>query len=79
MLQGYTLGRLASEMLTKILEVKTNQLIHHISIPGDNVIVINAEDPVTGQEIRPEDLLSSFEICWWNERTGSNEKTKQKT
>ena len=67
---GHTLGRLASEIATILRGKNKPTYTPHIDT-GDNVIVINAEKiKVT----RPEDLLSSFRLCWWNERTDIKRK-----
>ena len=59
---GHTLGRLASEIATILRGKNKPTYTPHIDT-GDNVIVI-----------RPEDLLSSFRLCWWNERTDIKRK-----
>ena len=65
---GHTLGRLASEV-ANVLRGKNKPIYTPHIDTGDYVIIVNAEKiKVTGKKLEPEDLLSSFRLCWWNER-----------
>ena len=68
---GHTLGRLATEVANVLRGKNKPTYTPHIDT-GDYVIVINADKiKVTGKKLRPENLLQSLRLCWWNERNNT--------